>query len=209
MFKSEGIDTIAAESLVSKLEPSLSEDHSRQLEKNINMSELENALWSFKTNKSPGEDGLPIEWYRQFWYLIKHEFLNITSDILDSRTLTDSQYKGVITLIYKHGDRDLLKNWRPITLLNCDYKIVAKCFAERIKPHLPNLITPDQKGYIKGRYINEANRLLKDIIDYTDREKNDGIIIFLDQTKAFDRCEWPWIQRILKNLTLGQNLQVG
>ena len=85
-----------------------------------------------------------IEWYRQFWYLIKHEFRNITSDILDSHTLTDSQYKGVITLIYKHGDRDLLTNWRPITLLNCDYKIVAKCFAERIKPHLPNLIKPDQ-----------------------------------------------------------------
>ena len=72
------------------------------------MSELENALWSFKTNKSPGEDGLPIEWYRHFWYLIKHEFLNITSDILDSRTLKDSQYKGVKTLIYKHGNRDLL-----------------------------------------------------------------------------------------------------
>ena len=106
-------------------------------------------------------------------------------------------------MIYKHGDRDLLKNWRPITLLNCDYKIVAKCFAERIKPHLSNLIMPDQKGYIKGRYINEANRLLKDIIDYTDREKNDGIIIFLDQTKAFDRCEWPWIQRCLEKFNFG------
>ena len=59
------------------------------------------------------------------------------------------KYKGVITLIYKHGDRDLLKNWRPITLLNCDYKIVAKCFAERIKPHLSNLIKPDQKGCLQ------------------------------------------------------------
>ena len=122
-------------------------------------------------------------------YLIKHEFLNITSDILDPRTLTDSQYKGVITLIYKHGD--LLKNWRPITLLNCDYTIVAKCFAERIKPHLPN----------------EANRLLKDIIDYTDREKNDGIIILLDQTKT--DVNGRGYSVVLKNITLGPNLQVG
>ena len=63
------------------------------------------------------------------------------------------------------------------------------------KPHLPTLLKPDQNEYIKGRYINEAIRLLKDIIDYTDREKKDGIIIFLDLKKAFDRCEWPWIQR--------------
>ena len=49
--------------------------------------------------------------------------------------------------------------------------MVAKCFAERIKPHLPTLIKPDQKGYIKGCYINEAIRLLNVIIDYTDREK--------------------------------------
>ena len=58
------------------------------------------------------------------------------------------------------------------------------------------LFRSDQKGCIKGRYINEVNRLLKDIIDYTDREKTDGIIIY--QTKAFDRCEWPWIQRCLE-----------
>ena len=122
-------------------------------------------------------------------YLIKHEFLNITSDILDPRTLTDSQYKGVITLIYKHGD--LLKKWRPITLLNCDYTIVAKCFAERIKPHLPD----------------EANRLLKDIIDYTDREKNDGIIILLNQTKT--DVNGRGYSVVLKNITLGPNLQVG
>ena len=98
-------------------------NHSRQLEENTSMSELENALWSFKTNTSPREYGVPIEWYRPIWYLIKHGFLNIMSDILDLRRLTYSQYKGFITLIYKNGDSELLKHWRPITLLNCDYKL--------------------------------------------------------------------------------------
>ena len=80
-FKSQWIDTRAAEYLVSNLETSLSESHSRHLDENINMSELENSLWSFRTNKSLCEDCLPIEWYRQCWYLIKYDFLNITSDI--------------------------------------------------------------------------------------------------------------------------------
>ena len=64
-FKTQCIDTRAAELLVSKLETSLSESHSRHLDENIDMSELENSLWSFRTNKSLCEDSLPIEWYRQ------------------------------------------------------------------------------------------------------------------------------------------------
>ena len=70
-----------------------------------------------------------------------------------------------------------IETWRPITFLNCDYKTLAKCFAERIKKHLPHLFKPYQKGYIKGRYINEVYRPLNDIIDYTDKKPEVIIII--------------------------------
>ena len=58
-------------------------------------------------------------------------------------------------------------NWRPITILNVDLKIVAKAIAERLETVLPNLIHPDQTGFVKGRYIGENIRLISDVLDLT------------------------------------------
>lgn len=79
--------------------------------------------------------------------------------------LTVSQRKGVITLIPKEDSFLLeLENWRPITLLNVDFKIAAKAIAKRIEPVLRKLIHPDQTGFVKGRYIRENIRLISDVI---------------------------------------------
>ena len=79
-----------------------------------------------------------------------------------------------------------LSNWRPITLLNVDYKILAKVIAKRIESVLPKLIHSDQTGFIKGRFIGQNVRLLNDLLDYTDVKKIPGILLFIDFEKAFD-----------------------
>ena len=118
-------------------------------------------------------------------------------------TLSASQYKGVLTLLHKGGEREDIQNWRPLTLLNCDYKIILKLLAERLKNVLTKLIHPYQKGFVKGRNINEANRMIQDIIRYVDEENEEGIIVFLDQQKAFDRVEWGWVDFALNAFNVG------
>ena len=98
----------------------------------------------------------------------------------------------MISLLYKKGDREELSNWRPISLLNTDYKLVTKILAKRLKTVLPNIIHPDQKGFVAGRNILEANRMLQDIIDLSERQNINCSIIFLDYQKALDRVEWLW-----------------
>jgi exonuclease III len=203
LYTSENIDLHSAAYLLSNIENKLSNENMSILETNITPSELEKAIFEFKISKSPGEDGIPAEWYQHFWYLVKHKFHDLVNEILDSNTLSQSQYKGLISLIYKNGERENLKNWRPITLLNVDYKILTKCLSNRLKPYLPKIIHPDQKGYVDGRNINEANRFIQDIIEFADNEDKEGIIIFLDQTKAFDRCEWTWIDMCLHHFGFG------
>ena len=100
--------------------------------------------------------------------------------------------------IYGTGD-----HW----LLNSDYKIIAKIVAERSKVVLPKLIHLDQKGFVKDRNISEANRLIQDVIEYTDREDEDGIIIFLDQQKAFDQVEWGWVDHVLNKFNIGEKFR--
>ena len=84
-----------------------------------------------KPNKSPGEDGIISEFYQLFWQDIKNEFFEvIEKNFKFEYTLSASQYKGVLTLLHKGGEREDIKNWRPLTLLNCDYKIISKLLAE-------------------------------------------------------------------------------
>jgi hypothetical protein len=72
-------------------------------------------------------------------------------------TLSPSQYRGVLTLLHKGGKReDIKKNWRPLTLLNYDYKIISKLLAERLKNVLTKLIHQDQKGFVKGSKQNDT-----------------------------------------------------
>ena len=108
-----------------------------------------------------------------------------------------SQKRGIISLIPKDKNNlTTLSNWRPITLLNVDDKILAKVIAKRIESVLPKLIHSDQTGFIKGRYIGR-NVLLEDILEYTDIKKIPGILLFIDFEKAFDTIELPFIQNVL------------
>ena len=87
------------------------------------------------------------------------------------------------------------KNWRPISLLNCDYKIAAKSIANRIKRTLPSVINNDQTGFQKNRFIGENITLLNSILSYTDIEKIPGLLLFIDFEKAFDTLEWSFIEK--------------
>ena len=73
----------------------------------------------------------------------------------------------------------------------------------RIEPFLPNLIHPDQTGFIKGRYIGENIRLLNDLMSYAESNKLSGIFLFVDFEKAFDSLEWDFMHGALKAFNFG------
>ena len=133
--------------------------------------------------------------------------MHVIEYILENDTLSKSQYNAIITLLYKKGNREDISNWRPISLLNTDYKIITKLLAERLKLFLPKLVHSDQKGLISGRNISDADRLVQDIIEYSDRNQLNSAVIFLDYMKAFDRVEWDWTIRCLQKFNFGQKFQ--
>jgi len=92
--------------------------------------------------------------------------------------MSNSQRQGVITLIEKTGkDRTRLENWRPISLTNVDTKTASKVIATRITKILPEIIHSNQTGYVSGRYIGEAARLILDVMEYTKTFDIPGIFI--------------------------------
>ena len=135
------------------------------------------ALKTFQHNKTPGMDGLTAEFYLCFWNDISGPLIGCLNHGALGE-LSISQRQGIISLIAKKKkDPLLLKNWRPISLLNTDYKLATKCIATRLEKVLPHLIKSDQTGYIKGRFIGENIRLISDIIEQ--HESKEGMILFL------------------------------
>ena len=134
----------------------LSSDESESIEGWLTEAECAKALKDMEAGKSPGSDGLPSEFYKTFWSDISEAFVKSLNYGYLNGQLSVSQRRGIIKLIPKKSEElYYIRNWRPLTLLNCDYEIAAKAIANRIKIYLPKLINNDQTGFIKGRFIGE------------------------------------------------------
>ena len=165
------------------------------------------ALKTMEPNKTPVSDGLPAEFYKFFWADVSDYLVNSLNHAYGSGQLSVTQRRGIIKLIpKKDAEPFLIKNWRPITLLNCDYKIGAKAIANRLKTFLPKLINSDQTGFLKGRFIGENIRLSDGSINFTAAKNIPGLLLFLDFEKAFDTVEWPFLQKTFQHFNFGPSI---
>ena len=134
---------------------------------------------------TPGSDGLPAEFFGTIYCLV-----NSIDHAYEVRQLSVSQTQGMIKLIpKKDADPCFVKNWRPITLLNTDYKIAAKAITNPFKFVIPKIVNSDQTGFIKGRVIGENTTLIDSIINYTATQDIPGQLLFRNFEKAFDAVE--------------------
>ena len=199
----DGTQTI--ESFLNSLNiPVLTEEQTLSCEGAISQEECASIIDSFQNNKNPGNDGIPIEFYRKFWPIIGESFTKCANVCFKKGEMSPSQKQAIITLLEKKGkDRSLLENWRPISLLNVDAKIMSKVIATRIKSVLPNIIHHNQTGFIKDRYIGETVRSIFDIMESTVEENIPGLMIFIDFEKAFDSLEWNYLLNCLEHFNFG------
>ena len=194
------------ESYVTEQLPKLSESEKHVCDRSITIAECKEALNTFKNSKSPGNDGLNKEFYERFWTVISEPLIRSYNAAFEQGELTTSQRQAVIMLMAKEGkDREKLSNWRPISLLNLDYKILSKTLSIRIKEYLPKLIHPSQAGFVGGRGIGDANRIIQDVMTITDQRNENGILLCVDFEKAFDSVEMNFIKVALDKFNLGDN----
>ena len=150
------------------------------------------ALKGFEKNESPGTDGRTAEFYLAFWNLLGELLVDSLNYALSKGKLSISQQQGIIRLLpKKEKDPLYLKNWRPISLLNVDYKIATKALATLSKKVLPSIISNLQTGYwyLEGRFIGENIRQIADVLQFTLDQNLSAIAVFLDFEKAFDSLE--------------------
>ena len=165
----------------------------------LTSQELTDAVMHMADGKTPGPDGLPAEVYKVLWPDIRNTFEELVSEIYQSRTLHTSAKCGILNLIPKSNkDSRLLKNLRPITLLNTDYKIIENALASRLALGLAEVVDHDQTGFMKQRRISVNVRRVFELMEICKRENINAFVFDLDYLKAFDMCEFTSITDSLK-----------
>ena len=187
--------------------PQLSENDKAICEGKLTLQNIWGALNSMKNCKTPGNDDLTKEFYVCFFEEMASLLLKSFNHSYAVGELSTSQKQAVITLIEEKGrDKRLVKNWKPISLMNVDVKIASKALSFRLKQVLPNLINFDQTAYVKGRFIGESIRLTDDILYHTEQENTDGVLFAADIEKAFDSVEHNFIFASLERFGFGDEL---
>ena len=182
----------------------LDDSQRESCEGKITNVECLNVLKSFGSNKSPGNDGLTKEFYIMFWNELSDPLLESYNASFENGELTVSQRQAIITLLEKKGkDRMFIKNWRPISLLNLDYKILTKVLATKMKKILPFIVHHNQTGFIEGRRIVDSIRTIQDIMNYSMLKNLEGMMLFIDFEKAFDSINWTFMLQALHKLNFG------
>jgi hypothetical protein len=163
----------------------------------ITLEEAKAALDSLPRGKVPGSDGLTYEFYTAFWPVFGPVFVAACNYLFaqEGAQLSPQQRLGLITLLFKEGGkpREQTASYRPITLLNCDVKILAKVVVMRMGPVLDSLIDGTQTAFVPGRDIADNVLLHLEEIDYLQEQRLPGCILFLDFEKAYDRLDRDWL----------------
>ena len=175
-------------------------------ESEFSIEELSESVKELPNNKSPGCDGLSIEFYKFFWKYIRHFLYDSYLYSFNCGKLSLDQRRAVLNLIPK-ADKDIrkLKNWRPLLLLNTDYKILAKALATRLQKVIGSVISHDQQGCLSGRFIGKNIRTILDVIELTSNKDISGLLVMLDFEKAFDSVSWEYLFEALKTFNFGEN----
>lgn len=201
--------------VLGKVDAVLTNQEQTTLERQFEPTEIEEALKATSNGKAAGLDGIPYE----LWKAIAKEsaqhtkknqpafdlygtFAKLYNDVLDHGVAPNTAYAdGWIWQKWKEkGSKQGIQYYRPITLLNTDYKLQSKATAYRFAEVAPRLLHPDQAGFVPNRYITDQIKQIKLTIDYAEAIEENGMIIALDQEKAYDKIAHDYLWEVLEHL---------
>lgn len=176
--------------------PSIGTEQNKRLNGPITEEEISKTISKLKANKMAGEDGYPAEWYKYFRHLLIPELKNCFNYVLTGGEIPPSWKRAVISVIHKPGkDKTECGSYRPISVLNIDYRVFTTILAKRFESVIPELTDTDQSGFVQNRQTHDNVRRALHLFD---KMKNiESIAVSLDAEKAFDSVDWNYLYLVL------------
>ena len=178
----------------------LPEERGRELDLPFTDEEIKSAIHRLKPNRSPGPDGLPGEVFKQDPDIIVPHVQELLKLVLYQKTPPEGFTNAITKLLPKDGPSPKLAKYRPISLLDTSYKVIASMMAQRLKPILPEIIHPDQSGFVMGRNIAQTVRELVDLVDAAGHAAFPLTLMMIDFEKAYDTMRRDFIYKSMRHL---------
>ncbi|KAL0378405.1 UNVERIFIED_CONTAM: LINE-1 retrotransposable element O protein [Sesamum radiatum] len=166
------------------------------------MEKIKVKIFEMANFKSPGPDGFPPSFYKQYWHIVGKQVTEAILHFFPSGNIVQALNHTYISLIPKSPKADSVDQFRPISLCNTIYKAISKILADRIKSHLEKIISPFEMAFVKGRNISENSIITQEIMHYLHGKKGKKgyMAIKIDLSKAYDRVEWPFLLKLLESI---------
>uniref|UniRef100_A0A803TUI3 Reverse transcriptase domain-containing protein n=1 Tax=Anolis carolinensis TaxID=28377 RepID=A0A803TUI3_ANOCA len=208
LYKEEEIDLDEISLYLGSFQLQKISDQQRELlNKEITIEEIKKALKMMKGNKAPGPDGYSIAFLKIFQNETLQYLKKVMNEVLQEKKIPESWTQAeIITIPKGKGDNTDIRNFRPISLLNSDYKIFTTILSNRFKEFLKNWIGPEQKGFLPARNSSENIRCMVDIIEYYEHHHEKELaLLSVDAEKAFDNLNWSFFKLLFREINIGFN----
>ena len=162
--------------------------------------EITNAVWACGSDKSPGPDGLNFCFIKHFWKVLKPEFLRFFSEFHVNAVIPKGLNSSFIALIPKIKDPQLITDFRPISLIGCVYKVIAKVLANRLSKVMNHPIDERQSAFVKGRQLLHAVLIANEVVEEARRGKRPCLLFKADFEKSYDSVSWHFLFYMMRRM---------
>ncbi len=203
LYQTEGVSVEHQTYFLDTFNRVLSPEQSASMESFISEAEAFNALKELAPGKVPGRDGLTSEFWREYWDIFGSSMVEVLNSAWVLGLLPKTMASATISILYKKGDALSLENWRPVSLLCVDYKILSKCLANRLRPLMPVLCNRSQSCGVPGRSMTDNLLMLRMVEEYCGSHSTPFFLLGADLQKAFDRVGHSWLKSVLHKMGFG------
>lgn len=190
---------VSVEELQNLLEFRCNVDDCRKLEEEVTDDEIRKVLFAMPSNKSPGQDGFPCEFFKTAWPIIAQDFIVAVQSIFRYGCLSKGINSTILALVPKKIDSMEMRDYHPIACCNVLYKVVSKILANRLRVLLPRIISANQSAFIQGRLLLENVLLASELVkDYHKEYISPRCVMKLDISKTFDSVQWTFVLQSLE-----------
>ncbi|MCO5546955.1 hypothetical protein L7F22_000394 [Adiantum nelumboides] len=185
------------------MDSKINEEKKLLLGRPFSVYEVETVVKAMKKEKTPGPDGIHAKVLQELIKYAGQDLCDLLNHWRREGTIQPEFNQGLIKLIPKGQDKMEVKNYRPLTMLNTVYKVMAKALALRVRTVVSQVVHPKQFGLVQGRSIHETMLNVITAIDWAAEQEDEYVMINMDLEKAYDKVSWEYILAVIDRMGFG------